>query len=115
LCAVDGNGVLDRKELKLLAQDCIDRTMKMYEDEFRRLNPNLNAAQVQKSLEKEKQFMIPGKNKQESQREIVKRLVRKLDVNGDGKGKQNILKTSFYNLFCDLISFVFVYLFSDKK
>jgi len=37
---LDGNGVLDRKELALLASDCIARALVMVGEEVRKQNPN---------------------------------------------------------------------------
>lgn len=80
----DGNGILDRKELKLLANDCIGRTIKMFADEIRQRNPGISEKNLQRAIDKERVFLLPGKNSEDSHREMTKLLIRKLDVNGDG-------------------------------
>ena len=85
----DKNGTLDRKELKKLAKDCIGRTIAMCEDEIRRQQPRLTDAELKAAVEKELRFVLPGAakengKKEDVQKEMVRRLVKKLDVNGDG-------------------------------
>jgi hypothetical protein len=78
------SGALDRRELKLLASDCIARSLRMFEDEIRRQNPGISDSDLRAAAEKERAFLLPGKTKEESHKEMVKMLVRTLDVNGDG-------------------------------
>ena len=87
----DKNGTLDRKELKKLAKDCIGRTIAMCEEEIRRQQPRLTEAELKSAVEQELKFVLPGassaskaNSKEDVQKEMVRRLVRKLDVNGDG-------------------------------
>jgi len=83
----DGNGVLDRKELAQLASDCIERTLSMLADEVKRANPGISESDLRAVVEREKQFILPGagsSNKEEQHHQMVRMLVRKLDVNGDG-------------------------------
>jgi Ca2+-binding EF-hand superfamily protein len=91
----DGNGFLDRNELKQLAQDCVDRMITMMEEEIRRANPGISEKNLKKAIEREKMFVLPGKNAAESQREMVKMLVKKLDVNGDGEVTKSELFTQW--------------------
>lgn len=77
----DHNGKLDRREMSSLATDCIARVLKLFEDEVRALNPDMEEEEVQKAIEKEKMFLLPGKNKKETQQEMVKLLIRRLDIN----------------------------------
>lgn len=87
----DGNGVLDRKELALLAGDCIARTLAMMEQEIRRQNPGISESALRDAVEREKAFVLPGgggkdsngKGK-DSHAQMIRHLVKKLDVNGDG-------------------------------
>ena len=85
----DKNGTLDRKELKKLAKDCIERTIAMCEEEIRRQQPKLTEAELKAAVEKELKFVLPGADKESGkkedvQKEMVRLLVKKLDVNGDG-------------------------------
>jgi len=82
---MDGNGVLDRRELKLLANDCIARTLQAIEDELRRTNPGISEKALKEAIERERIFALPGKKKEDTHKEMVKMLVRRLDVNGDGE------------------------------
>lgn len=83
---LDGNGVLDRKELALLASDCIARTLAMVGEEVRKQNPNVSESELQAAIEREREFILPGGGgkKEEAHQKMVKMLIRKLDVNGDG-------------------------------
>ena len=85
----DKNGTLDRKEMKKLAKDCIGRTIAMCEEEIRRQQPKLTENELKAAVEKELKFVLPGAakengKKEDVQKEMVRRLVKKLDVNGDG-------------------------------
>lgn len=85
----DKNGTLDRKELKRLAKDCIGRTIAMCENEIRLQQPKLTDNELKAAVEKELKFVLPGAakengKKEDVQKEMVRRLIRKLDVNGDG-------------------------------
>lgn len=60
---VDGNGILDRNELRQLASDCINRTLKMFRDELKKVNPKLSESELEKLVEKERYFLLPGKKK----------------------------------------------------
>ena len=85
----DKNGTLDRSELKKLAKDCINRTIAMCEEEIRRQQPQLREDELKAAVEKELKFVLPGANdsnasEKDVRKVMVKKLVRKLDVNGDG-------------------------------
>ena len=85
----DKNGTLDRSELKKLAKDCINRTIAMCEEEIRRQQPQLKEEELKAAVEKELKFVLPGANEagaseKDVRKVMVKKLVRKLDVNGDG-------------------------------
>ena len=85
----DKNGTLDRSELKKLAKDCINRTIAMCEEEIRRQQPHLTEIELKAAVEKELKFVLPGANdsnasEKDVRKVMVKKLVRKLDVNGDG-------------------------------
>ena len=85
----DKNGTLDRSELKKLAKDCINRTIAMCEEEIRRQQPQLTENELKAAVEKELKFVLPGANEanaseKDVRKVMVKKLVRKLDVNGDG-------------------------------
>lgn len=100
---IDGNGSLDKKELKLLASDCIDRTLKMYEDEIRRTNPNMSENNIKKAVEKEKMFLLPApadgktRKKEDFHRDMTKYLIKKLDVTGEGVVSKNELMVNWNN------------------
>ena len=85
----DKNGTLDRSELKKLAKDCINRTIAMCEEEIRRQQPQLREDELKAAVEKELKFVLPGANdsnasEKDVRKVMVKKLIRKLDVNGDG-------------------------------
>lgn len=62
----------------------------------------MSDANVQKQIEKERMFLLPGKDKEHSHREMVKMLVRKLDVNGDGSVTKQELISNWNTLAKDL-------------
>jgi hypothetical protein len=64
-----------------LATDCVQRVLQLFEDEVRATNPKMTDEEVQKTLEKERVFLLPGKTKKESVQEMTKMLIAKLDVN----------------------------------
>jgi len=76
----DGNGKLRRNEISKLAEDLIDKVEEFVSIELRRTNPHLSAAQVKSKVAEEQEQMLPGGRK-----EMVRRLIRTLDRNADGK------------------------------
>lgn len=83
----DGNGYLDRDELKKLAAECVERTLKMFADQMREANPNITEEQLKKEVDRERYFLLPGKGdgKRDQTQDMIKMLVNKLDINKDGQ------------------------------
>jgi Ca2+-binding EF-hand superfamily protein len=80
----DGNGHLDKRELRALAGDVVDRILKIFADHIRARNPGMGENAVKKVVEKERVFILPGKTQDESVRELTRMLLKDLDVNKDG-------------------------------
>ena len=81
----DGNGSLGRSELRRLAEDVIARLIQLVRDDLIRCNPDLPPDQLDEKVERERLFVLPGRNMKESQKEMTRMLQATLDVNGDGK------------------------------
>lgn len=81
----DANGTLGRSELRRLAEDVIARLLQLVRDDLIRCNPDLPADELDEKVERERLFVLPGRNMKESQKEMTRMLQGTLDVNGDGK------------------------------
>jgi len=83
----DKNGVLSRNELKSLAADVVARLIQLVRDDLLRERPELqhDPARLDALVEKEKLFVLPGKNAKQSQQELARQLAETLDINGDGR------------------------------
>lgn len=76
---------LNKSELKSLADDCIDRQMKLLEDDLALKNPHLSPEQLKEKLKEERVFLVEGKSEKESRAYMRQRLLETLDLNHDGK------------------------------
>ncbi len=100
----DGNGYLDREELKKLATECVERTLKMFADQLREANPNISDEQLKKEVDKERFFLLPGKGdgKRDQTQDMVRMLVQKLDINKDGQVSRAELMMQWNSFSSDL-------------
>lgn len=58
---VDGNGVMNKKELKKFADDCVERCISSMEEQIRAQNPHIDSqAELDEILREERMFILPG-------------------------------------------------------
>ena len=90
---------LKRKQLKQLAVDCVDRVLQQLTTDIRRQHGNWGEREVREAVRKELKFVIPGVKESDGMDEMARtmagRLVRKLDVNGDGEVSRTELLVSW--------------------
>lgn len=94
------DGVLQRAEVKALADDVIHRVIQLVKEDLQRQHPDISAADLHERVEEEKLFRLPGKSEAETAHEMKRRLAKTLDLNQDGK----ITKTEYvmqWNAFAD--------------
>jgi len=65
----------------------VARLIQLVRDDLLRERPELqhDPARLDALVEKEKLFVLPGKNAKQSQQELARQLAETLDINGDGR------------------------------
>ena len=90
---------LKRRQIKQLAVDCVDRVLQQLTNDLRRLHSEWGEREVREAVRKELKFVIAGVKEGDGMEEMARamagRLVRKLDVNGDGEISRTELLVSW--------------------
>lgn len=88
---INRDGSLDRKEMKELSMLLNDKILMTFKDEIKAGNPTWDEAKIEKTVAKERFYLLPGKNAKDNTPAMVKMMMKKLDVNNDG----SVTRTEF--------------------
>ena len=90
---------LKRRQLKQLAIDCVERVLQQLTHDIRSQHAGWGEREVREAVRKELKFVIAGVKESDGMDEMARamagRLVRKLDVNGDGDVSRTELLVSW--------------------
>ena len=99
---------LRRKQIKQLASDCVERVLAQLTNDLRRQHNDWGEREVREAVRKELKFAIPGVREGDGMEEMARamagRLVRKLDVNGDGEISRTELLVSWNGFSTELFT-----------
>lgn len=82
----DRNGMLDKRELRVLATELSEAVLRQVERTIKAQMPHLAEKSLRSAAEKEMKFILPIKaNSDNPTRDFAKHLQSKLDIDGDGQ------------------------------